>query len=246
MILRRRRNISPEQRNGIGSQLLGLSLFIMLLAFFMVLNSISQYEQKKSENIFKNLEDTFSASIAQAGNDKPSIIRSDEKHLGEGDVLEQIEAYFTAQIPGFKAVKEKQRGVMIVHVRKSDFEEAVRGLGAGKKQGGNDFARGFLPVLVALMRSEQRGLPYRMDITYQMDENPARLQNDAPQRMAETVHTVAEIAGVIEKAGLKPQLMTIGLQEGNPDTVELVFRPHAVMSADAGQSKPGGGDVQAP
>lgn len=246
MILRRRRNISQEQRRGIGSQLLGLSLFIMLLAFFMVLNSISQYEQKKSENIFKNLEDTFSAKITQAGNDKPSIIRSDEKQLGEGDILEQIEAYFTAQIPGFKAVKDKQRGVMVVHVPKGDFEEAVRGLGAGKKQGDNDFAKGFLPVLVALMRSEQRGLPYRMDITYQMDENPARLQNSAPQRMEAAIRAVAEIARVIEKAGLKPQLMTIGLQEGNPDMVELVFKQHAILGADAGQNKPGGSDVQAP
>lgn len=245
MLPRRRRNIAQGQASGIGSQILGLSLFIMLLAFFMVLNSISQYEQKKSENIFKNLEDTFSARISQAGNDKPSIIRAEEKQLGEGDVLEQVEAYFTAHIPGFKAVKDKQRGIMVVQVPRTDFEDAVKTLGAEKTEG-NAFADGFLPVLAALMRSEQRGLPYRMDITYQMDGNPARLQNSAPQRMADAIRTVAGMAAAIEKAGLKPQLMTAGLQEGNPEVVELVFQPHAAFRDDTGQKKAGGSDVQAP
>jgi hypothetical protein len=59
-----------------------------------------------------------------------------------------------------------------------------------------------------------------------MNENPARIQNQEPQRMAETIRNVAAIARDIEKAGLQARLMTIGLQKGDPEMVDLIFQKH--------------------
>ena len=92
MAQRRRRSISQSSSSGIGDKLPGLSLFVMLLAFFMILNSMSSYEKQKMENIMQSLDDTFASKITETGNDKPSITKSSDKQLGEGDTLEKIEA----------------------------------------------------------------------------------------------------------------------------------------------------------
>lgn len=225
MRLRRRRIISQEPPKGIGSQLPGLSLFVMLLAFFMVLNSMSSYEEQKTDSIMQSIDDTFASKITEMGNDKPSITKSSEKALGEGDTIERIDALFKSQIPGYKATLNKRRGMMQMQIPRQEFENAVKGLG-GEEDAKADPSKNFLPTLVSLMRTEARGTPYRVEITYFMDESPARVQNQEPQRMADTIRSVAGIAQDIEKAGLLPKLMTIGLQKGDSKMVELVFQKH--------------------
>jgi hypothetical protein len=43
----RRRKITQDESRSLGSQILGLTMFIMLLAFFIILNSISTFNQEK-------------------------------------------------------------------------------------------------------------------------------------------------------------------------------------------------------
>ncbi len=222
---RRRRVIIQDPPKSIGGSLLGLSLFVMLLAFFMILNSMSSFEEQKTADIMRSIDDTFASKITQEGNEKPAITQSAEKNLHEGDTMERIDSLFKSQIPGYKVVKNKQRGMMQVQVTREDFEKAVKGLKNGEG-GGSGFSAAFLPTLVSLMRTDMRGTPYRMEITYFTDENPARVQNQKPQRMAGLIRDIAAVAGDIEKAGLQAKLMTIGLQKGDPDMVDLVFQRH--------------------
>lgn len=221
---RRRRNIIQEAPKSIGDQLPSLALFVMLLAFFMVLNSISAYEEHKTQNIMQSLDDTFASKITEVGNDKPSVTQSVEKQLGEGDAIERIDALFKSHISGYKVVKNKQRGMMQMQVAREEFEDALRGIEEGKTDSG--FGSAFLPTLVSIMRTEERGTPYRVEITYYVDENPARIQNQEPGRMAEIIRNAGSIAREIEMAGLHARLMTIGLQKGDPKMVELVFQKH--------------------
>lgn len=246
---RRRRSITQDSTTTPGSQLLALSLFIMLLAFFIVLNAISTFEEDKLQDVMLSIEDTFSARITEASNEKPSTAQSDQKSLNEGDTIEQIDALFKAQIPGYEVVKNRQRGMMLVQVPRKEFEDAVKGLGDKKASSG--FSTAFLPTLVSLMRSEGRGTPYRVDVTYYLEDNPARLQNQQPQRMAETIRNVGGVARQIEGAGLQARLMTIGLQKGNPEMVDLVFQRHRPFNpmpegahADDMPVEEGGGDAE--
>ena len=61
----RRRRGSAGTAKSVSSQLLGLSLFIMLLAFFIVLNAISNFEESKIKPVMANLSHTFAANMQQ-------------------------------------------------------------------------------------------------------------------------------------------------------------------------------------
>ena len=231
MPIRRRKSIRNDQPGAMASQLLGLSLFVMLLAFFIVLNSISSYDEAKVAPLRQSLEQTFATLIDQTGNLKPVIAKSPDVAFGEGDTLEQVEGLFKSQIAGTETVTSTARGTMYIRVRKTDFETMVNSIGDKKMP---KASQDFLATLVSVLRSDQRGTPYRVDIIYNLDDNPARIGNREPGRMAEMVKAVAVIAGKIEAAGLPQKLMTIGLQKGDPDFVELMFSPHTPFDPTGG------------
>ena len=73
----RRRKISGDSGGSSGGQLLAMSLFIMLLAFFIVLNAISNYENSKVKPVLQSIELTFASKITEEGNDKPYVAASE-------------------------------------------------------------------------------------------------------------------------------------------------------------------------
>lgn len=221
----RRRKISMDDRQtGIGGQILGLSLFVMLLAFFIVLNSISSYETAKTDPIMQSVSQAFSTKISQTGQDKPSITESTQRGSGEGDTMEQIESLFRGQIHSVDIVTNRQRGVIVIDVSRDDFEKAVADLGDEKQS--TKFGRDFLQTLASVLRSERRRTPYHIEITYHLNDNPARLYNTDPKTVAESIKAVGAMAQAIEDAGMPAALMSIGLQKGDPARVELFFEPH--------------------
>lgn len=212
-----------------GGHLLGLSMFIMLLAFFIILNAISNYEQQKARPVLRSIEQAFSTQITDYEEERPSVAESPEKSSGEGDTLDRIKALFTAQIPSHKTVMNKKLGTMHISVPYDEFETAVLTMGqapaAGQTGGewGQDF---FLPAMVALVRDAQAGVAYRMDITLNIDGNPARVQRDQPQRMSVDMKRLSALTEKIEQAGLPRHLISVGMAEGKAGTVDLYFRPH--------------------
>ncbi len=223
MPIRRRKSIRSDQTGAMASQILGLSLFVMLLAFFIVLNSISTFDEAKVAPLRQSLEQTFATMLNQSGNLNPSIVKSSDMAFGEGTTLEQIEGLFKSQITGMESVTSTARGTLYVRVPKGDFEAIVNGLGDKKPA---KATQGFIAMLVSVLRSEERGAPYRVDIVYNLDENPARIGNREPAKMTEAIKGAAAIAGKIEAAGLPQKLMTIGLQKGDSAFIEMTFSRH--------------------
>lgn len=212
------------------SELMGLSLFVMMLAFFIVLNAISSYEESKLRPVMNSLDSAFTIhSAAEQQNAGTSVTQSEDASVNEGSALERIRALFTSQIPGHKTILNQRRGVMQVEILFADFEEAVMTLDQ-QDQGdekAKDVKKLFLPMLVALMKTQAAGMSYRMDIVLNIGENPAEMQNRQPQQLAALMKRMAAIAQKIEAAGLPVKLISIGTQKGEEGTVELLFRPHA-------------------
>lgn len=223
---RRRRIIGGGTVVTLGSQLLSLSLFIMLLAFFIVLNAISSYEQTKVNPVVESISYAFASRLAaQQGDDHPSTGRSDETSSGEGDVLERMEALFTAEIPGAHTVVSQGRGEMYVRMPFDELEAAV--IAAGRSAGSSGVKKTpFLPTLVGLMKSDAAGRPYRMDMLLNIDANPAQMQNEKPGELGASLKRISRIAQRLESAGLSPRLISAGVQKGKDGTVELLFRRH--------------------
>lgn len=226
----RRRRVSTGTAKSMSGQLLGLSLFIMLLAFFIVLNAISSFEETKVKPIMATLSHTFAANIEQEIDDRPTVRESEETSTKEGDTLDRMRALFSSQIPAHEAAVNKTKGEMHVRLKYEDFEKAVMAveqdnvLPTRQKDG---FLKGFfLPALVALMRNDDLGTPYRLDILLNVDDNPSEIFNKDPQRMNRLINDMSAIAARIEGAGLPTRLISSGIQKGTPDTVDLLFRPH--------------------
>lgn len=222
MIQRRRKSIRTESGGGIGRQLLGLSLFVMLLAFFIVLNSISTFDEAKVEPMRQSLEETFAAKMDSVDTLRIMNIQAEERALEQGKTLERIEALLTANIAGTEAITSSESGIMYMRLPRTEFERVVTTLGAGERP---DIVKPILETFISILRTDGRGIPYRVDITYNLDRNPGRVANREPQKMEEFVKAAAATAQTLEKAGLPARLMTIGLKKGNPDYIELMFTP---------------------
>jgi len=205
---------------------MGLSLFVRLLAFFIVLNAVSRYEEEKLRPVMQSLDSAFTLRYTPSESDMgPSLTDANESAAKEGGALERLKALFTAQIPGHEIVLNRRKGVMQVSVPLGEFEAAVMALAtADDDRKPEGFKKNFLPMLVALLKTQEAGMPYRMDILLNVAENPAGMQNRQPHKLGEAMERMAAIAIKIESAGLPVKQMSVGLQKGREGTVELLFR----------------------
>lgn len=227
----RRRRASTGGTAAVAGQLMALSLFIMLLAFFIILNTISDYEETRARNIIRSLESVFAVNMTDPDIESPSTVSSEDPSTDEGDVLDKLERLFSAQIPSNKIKVDKSEGVMYASVSYDDFLSAVMGLGQvsedSKQSWKQDF---FLPALVSLLKNDQTGYPYRMDIYINIGVNPARMKNKDPQGLGANMKNAGRLAEKIESAGLQTKLLSMGVKKGDPGTVEMVFRPHVAFN----------------
>lgn len=232
---RRRRNDTSSSLSN-ARQMMNLSLFIMLLAFFIVLNSMSSYEEIKSEQVRRSLNMAFSkeefseVEIKSTTQDLAQAIR-------EGHVFDRLDALFQSQISAFSKISSKRRGVMMVELDLEEFTTAIL------KVGQKDFMRYpsrkdvrgnfFLPTLVSIIRSDMMDMPIRMEILINSDQNPAELQNQLPVQMDRTINLGSALTERLESQGMPTNLINIGVKEGDPKKVTLAFRKHTPFSLDA-------------
>lgn len=229
----RRRRTSTGNDKTLSSQILGLALFIMMLAFFIVLNAISSFEEAKIRPVLASVGNTFASKQLESENVMPSVTESEDESSKEGSTLEQMKALFSAHIPGQKSAINKTRGELFIQVPFDAFEDAVMAIGrdngqnGGGQNGGRPAAKSFLlPTLVALIKGSEAGVPYRMDMFLDMSVNPARMKNDEPQQFSALMKRMAGIAQRLESAGMPPKLLSTGFQKGDNGMVDIMFRPH--------------------
>lgn len=230
---RRRRNAPASSTSSDVGQMMNLALFIMLLAFFIVLNAISSYEEVKSEKVKRSVELAFSKS-AKPQQSAPSTRPDPTQGLKEGHTFDRLDALFESQIASFEASQSKSQGVMMVRVPFKDFSEAVMALGQknllsypSRREIRGNF---FLPTLSSLMRANIDGAPTRMEILLNINDNPAEAQNLDPKAMQEQINIVGTFSQKLEGQGVPQKLLNIGLTKGNPQYIDLVFRKYIAFS----------------
>ncbi len=240
---RRRRRVNVGSSSSGSDQVLSLSLFLMLLAFFIVLNSISKFEETKIKPLLDSIEQSFSKDFTPPENTNPSVQESETPSVDEGDVTEKLEALFKSQIPNYESASNKTKGTMHVRLPYSEFREAVMAVGQRTPQrttgteSGQVMLKGFfLPALIALIRTDQTDVAYRMDIILNLGDNPPHLQNNNPQLAERSIKKMGEISKKLENSGLPTKLQSIGFGGGPEDTVDLVFRPHIPYDPTGGQN----------
>ena len=219
----RRRKIVVDDTKSLASQIPALSLFVIMLAFFIMLNSVSVFKEEKAKPLMDSIEEAFALKINAPESGKfPAQEQTDE-----GRVIDRMEGLFQGHIAGVQTQKDDGRGVLLMRMPYADLSAAVSHI--GDKAAEN---KKFMETLTSMLRASAAGQPYRMDIFLQVDENPARMQDDQPQKMKVLMRDLGVLAQQLENAGLSQRLLSVGLEKGQSGTVELLFRPHEAYTIE--------------
>lgn len=201
------------------NQFLGLSLFIMLLSFFIILNTVSSFEDTKSRPVLNSLSLAFSNQEKRTEL-KPDVTKSEAEENNEGDTLEKLQAHFNAYITGAQIRKNRFGTMMHIRMPLEKFERAIsmpalQGAASGS---------GFLPTLISLIQTRETEIPYRMDIVVNLENKPAFLQSKSPEIYNTNLKKAALFASSLESSGMQKKLMSVGLSKGSPGFVDIFFR----------------------
>lgn len=222
------------------SNILALSLFLILFAFFIVMNAVSEFETAKVAPVMRSVEDAFSLNLEQTVEDiAPSMTPSVEASIYEGYAEERIKALFTSQIPGFQSRVKRDKGVLMIRAPYEDLRAAVLAVGqknALEEEDKEGLAGAyFLPTLVALMKAEEAGVPYTMEMLMNIDPSRGQGADDEKVGLTGQIINVSLLSTKLEQAGIPSSMIYAGVQYGQADTVDIYFRPAAVLQ-DGGQN----------
>ena len=224
----RRRNVEPSHSSN-SVQLLALSMFIMLLAFFIVLNAISSFEENRTEPILGSLEKTFSTSTSRIPQRRPSARPSDtlQEFKGEGDTttLDRIRDLFQGRIARVTIRENKETGVMMVEVPYAEFSTAILALGQSADQVDLDELP-FLPTLVSLIQTSKDEKQYQMTMLLKTDTQPVDLKIDRPEEFRSMRDKIGKLSQRLGDAGISDEFMAIGLRQGEENMLDLIFKPY--------------------
>lgn len=210
------------------NEFLGLSLFIMLLSFFIILNALSDFEDTKADPIMSSLNMAFSAGAIDKDAPAPSIQSSEETSMNEGTTLDKIEGLFGAQVKNFRVTKNRLGTEMYIRLPRAEFEAALGNQGQDlflEEEGSNPMMEApFLEMLVDLINSARTTVPYRMDIVLNLGANPAVMRNESPETLDTAMRTVSGYSELLEREGVPIRFISAGLGADEADIVELMFR----------------------
>ena len=110
------------------SLVLSLSLFIILLAFFMVMNGLSEFSKPKADQAFDSLDIAFSTKIAPTDFVKTSANDAAETQDGSGDAVEDVQAVLRSILPDLNMTMSAHPdggNMMQIRMQKSQFENVI-------------------------------------------------------------------------------------------------------------------------
>ena len=208
------------------NQFLGLSLFVMLLSFFIILNAISSFEVSKSATVLNSLSLTFSKDKTLE-EIMPGKMTIESAQTQQGSMLDKIEAVFKSQIAAAETKQNRFGTIMYVRIPFDDFERGMTSSLTISQKAPNSLSSevdmDMIPMLVSLMETE-RSVIYTMDMMRNIEENPATLFDENPETFMQMNKSIASIAAKLEQAGLPRYQVTAGLKQGEPGYVDLIFR----------------------
>ena len=214
------------------SHITTLSIFIILLAFFIALNALSHFVPEKATPILESLHKTFGTQ-KQDIDLEPSIRQDPAKAADRGDILEDLEGLFRARIQGVEAVTFQGRDTLILRAPLDAFQNAVYGVESDDNDENLNEPETqqaeFLTSLKTMVTTGRTGKQYHMKAI----ANVASQDDILSPQTAPLSKRMSRIAAKIEAAGIPKPLLGIGLQEGPAGKVDLVFTPYKPYAAQS-------------
>ncbi len=203
------------------NQFLGLSMFIMLLSFFIVLNSLSNFEIKKSSPILNSLSLAFSTEDRE-DRDAPSKAAQTTEALRKGTTMDKLQGLFETEITGIEATQNRLGTVMHIRMSFEEFEKQTT-TGLVKSNTGEPRQSIFVPTLISLLDAKENGTMTKMKMMVNLRSAPALALANNDSQLPDISRRISRIAGVLEQAGLEKKLLETGLKGGDDGMVDLFF-----------------------
>ena len=205
------------------SQFLFLSLFLILLAFFIALTAGANFDDDRTDPILNNLEKVFPVKHFR-GVSLPSQIRGQTLGPYAGQAISNAEHVFTANSFPFKARTSRERGALVVTLRTQDLQEMLEIIPAQivtERQ-----RQLFYANLATLTQPGSSGYAgFLMGIEVYTGSHPARLTTEDRTELNSTVKLAEDYALGFIKSGIQADRIFTLIQKGDTDTVRLIFTP---------------------
>lgn len=204
----------------------------MLLSFFIVMNSMSSYEEKKETKVLNSLALAFSNEIAPIQNAAPVDTPTPRASINQGDTLDEIEGLFNATMSGFEITKNRLGTVMHVRTPIARFENALDGAGAFETDMELGEQGSFAKTLITLMRSEKRGQPFRLDMILNTENDPLTSSKSDDPGIQESRRRVTDLSENLENQGVPTKMLSAGLVRGQQGYIDLYFHKYKPFTFD--------------
>lgn len=199
---------------------LSLSLFIILLTFFVFLNSLASKDVQRTRSVSRSLETTF-ATKTRVPNDFFIIdpFEGSVERPGFGDVpqrLKKIEALFRSHIKGISAHSTHRGTQMYMTGKARAFEEALE----KSVMGQTSAFEGFLTSLLTAL--DTGGIEMEIELTLGVGTSLGTLDSTILQEATLRTDLMAK---QLETLGLPERLVRVGLGPGPAERLEIIVRP---------------------
>lgn len=200
---------TPREPDRGTSQPLFLSLFLLLLALFILLNALSTIEPGRSNRVLESVQRAFPAAFRAKFGD--GVLEGDPGQVIGEATRARIGSIFRDVLPVAQVTVEPDGNPIYASAPVARIHAAAAG---GLTPAGERLAERLAPIL----GSPPAGSVLELDILFSL---PAATRGAARTARAGAVSDVAERFG---RLGIDPALIAAGLEPGETDTVRFVFR----------------------
>jgi hypothetical protein len=220
------KRLSPSEGGSGGApsgQFLFLSLFLILLAFFIAMTAGATFDDDRTDPILGSLEKVFPVKNFRGVN-LPSQIRGQTLMQNQGQSLSSAESIFTADSFPFSVRTSRETGALAVTLKTKDLEEM---LGIAEARVVTDKQKQiFYANLATLTQPSSEGRAgFHMGVEIYTDRHITRMVKDDKTVFNANVKRVEGYVKGFVNAGLdKDRIFTL-IQKGDQNDVRLIFTP---------------------
>ena len=226
----------PDKTDGNDYIVLLLSLNLILLAFFILLNALSNFESKKTDAVLDSVNRAFRGPIETPRNASAASASLGVMPLPQ-DLTNEIGSLFESFVPSVRIKKTARSTVMTVELLADELF----------KPGSHDF-RPERKILIrrvarALMRDPGNVMKYELAFEHGIAD--ATSQGVAKQDIALPARRGDTMAGHLIRQSIPHTAFSVGLRPGAADTIWFVLRVRsdAVPLAQRLDAAPAGAQV---
>lgn len=217
-------SVAPVAR---GALALFLALYLLLLAFFIMLNALSSLESRRADAVMDSLSETFSRAGGVRGPASGALPLDDLAGLGRA-----AETFIAVVSDLFQAVMPAARIVQVTPGR--DVELLVRAEALFEPDAADlrPSRLAMLDSIVAALAVAPPGLRFEMEAILQT--GPAQAATPPLPTAADTlaVRRAGTVGRTMMARGATPGSVVVGLGPGDPDWMRLAFRAVDVSRSD--------------